>query len=175
MARLDVGIVAPKFTVESENQGTVSLNDYVGKKVVLIFGRYFGCPVCQYDFDELLKKSSGIRMNAELIYFIQSGPESARDYIQEYAVDFPVIPVPKEDGRYKLYDSFGVGKMGIGTTIEILRRAGAAKKVGKVHGAYEGVETQSPADFVIDESGMIIWAHRGLLDLEKLLDFLDGF
>jgi peroxiredoxin len=154
--------------------GRVFIGGFDGK-VVLIFGRYFGCPVCQLDFDELLMKSSEIKAKAEFVYFIQSSPESAREYIQAYDVDFPIVSVPREDGRYKLYDTYGVGKMGIGTTIEILKRAGTAKKMDKVHGAYEGIETQSPADFVVDESGKIIWAHRGLIDLEKLLGFLEGF
>ncbi len=54
-----------------------------------------------------------------------------------------------------MYDDYSVGNMGIGTTIEILRRAGIAKKAGKIHGEYEGRETQSPADFVVDEVGRL--------------------
>ena len=92
----------------------------------------------------------------------------------EHELELPVIPVPKEDGHYKVYDDYSVGNMGIGTTIEILRRAGIAKKAGKTHGEYEGREIQSPAGFVVDEAGKIVWAHRGVLDLEKLLGFLNS-
>lgn len=141
MARLDVGDSAPSFTFESVNKGSVSLGD---SRMVLIFGRYFGCPVCQLDFDELLKRSSYIKVRAELVYFTQSSAESARGYIRDYAVDFPVVSVPKEDGKYRLYDAYGVGRMGIGTTVEILRRANTAKKLDKVHGAYEGSRLRAP-------------------------------
>jgi peroxiredoxin len=175
MAKIGVGDTAPVFSLESVNRGTVSLSDYRNGKLVIIFGRYFGCPVCQYDFDELMAKVNLVREKAEFIFFTQSSSESARKYLRDYEGDFPVVSVPKEDGRYKVYDDYSVGNMGIGITIEILRRASVAKKAGKIHGDYEGRETQCPADFVVDEVGKIIWAHRGVLDLEKLLDFLNGF
>ncbi|MFC1803634.1 hypothetical protein ACFL0D_06680 [Thermoproteota archaeon] len=46
--------------------------------------------------------------------------------------------MPKEDVRYSVYQEYGVGNMGIRTTIETLKKANAAKKTGKAHGAYEG-------------------------------------
>lgn len=172
MARVDVGSPAPEFTLDSVNMGRVSLRDYSGKRVVLIFGRYFGCPVCQLDFDELLEDAERIMMHAEIIYFTQSSSESSVGYIQKYMLGFPVVPVSKESG-YKVYRDYGVGNMGIGTTIEVLRKAGVARRGGKVHGAYEGRETQSPADFVV-EDGKIVWAHRSVLDVGKLLGFLEA-
>lgn len=173
MVVVSVGDVAPGFDLESVNMGRVSLKDYSGRRVVLIFSRYFGCPVCQLDFDEILKHSDEIKEYAELIYFNQSSPESARDYLKDHDVDFPVIPVPSGNG-YKVYSDYGVGNMSIGTAVAVLRRAGAARKAGKVHGVYEGRETQSPADFVVDESGTIIWAHRGVLKIDALLGFLES-
>ena len=61
---------------------------------------------------------------------------------------------------------------GFNTMLGILRKAGEARKKGKVHGDYEGRESQSPADFVVDEKGKVIWVNRGLFDSEKLLNFL---
>jgi len=173
MARISVGDHAPDFTIESVNMGTVSLSSYKGERVVIIFGRYFGCPVCQLDFDDLLEYKDRIREYAEIIYLTQSSPESASSYINDYDVDFPVVPVSKEDD-YGVYRDYGVGNFGMGTTIEILRRASKARKIGKVHGAYEGRETQSPADFVIDGDGKVIWAHKGVLDVKKILGFLES-
>ncbi len=160
--------------MESVNLGAVSLGDFDGKRVVLIFGRYFGCPVCQLDFDELLRYKDMIKEYAELVYFTQSSPESAGDYISGYEVDFPVIPVSKEDD-YQIYREYDVGNMGPSTLFNLFKRAREAKKEGKTHGSYEGRETQSPADFVVDEEGRIIWVNRGMLNLEKLLVFLEGF
>ena len=168
--KVGVGDKAPVFDFDSVNMGKVSLEDYRGGRVVLVFGRYFGCPVCQDDFDELIAMSQ--RTKIPIVYFTQSLEGSARKYLEGYDVSFPVVPVPKEDG-YKVYKDYSVGMMGFNTMLGILRRAGEARKKGKVHGDYEGRETQSPADFVIDEDGQIIWANRGLFDAEALMSFLD--
>lgn len=169
--KVDVGDKAPDFKLESVNQGSVSLQDYRGRRVVLVFGRYFGCPVCQDDFDALLEMSK--KTDEAIVYFTQSLEGSARKYMDGYEVTFPVVPVPKADG-FKVYKDYGVGMMGFNTMLGILRRAGEARKKGKEHGDYEGRETQSPADFVVDENGTIVWVNRGLLDAEKLMGFLEA-
>ena len=170
MVRVDVGDSAPDFSVDSVNMGPISLSDYTGRRVVLIFGRYFGCPVCQLDFDELLEDAEEIMKHADIIYFTQSSPESTLSYIKIFVLGFPVVSVPKETG-YEIYKLYGVGNMGLSTTVEVLRKAGAARKAGKVHGDYEGRETQCPADFIV-EDGKIVWAHKGVLNARRLLDFL---
>ena len=169
--KIGLGDNAPEFHLESVNFGEVSLNGYLGRKVVLVFGRYFGCPVCQDDFDQLVQMSK--KTQVPIVYFTQSLEGSARSYIKDYELMFPIIPVPKSDG-YKVYKDYNVGMMGFNTMLGILRRAGEARKKGKVHGDYEGRETQSPSDFVVNEEGKIIWVNRGLFDAEKLLKFLDS-
>lgn len=169
--KVDVGDQAPVFSLESVNRGKVSLEGYRGTKLVLVFGRYFGCPVCQDDFDALIEMSE--KTDVPIVYFTQSLEGSARKYLEDYDVSFPIVPVPKSGG-YKVYKDYSVGMMGFNTMLGILRKAGEVKKKGKVHGAYEGRETQSPADFVLDEDGKILWVNRGLFDGEKLLGFLDS-
>ena len=173
MARIKVGDMAPDFTFNSINLGEVSLSDYSGKPLVLIFGRYFGCPICQLDFDELLEYSPKIMKNAGLVYFTQSKRESAKLYLDKYPAEFPVVVVPEKNGRYSVYDDYGVGNMGLGTLARMLVRARLARSKGKTHGSYEGRETQSPGDFVVDGKGKVIWANRGLLELDKLQLFLN--
>jgi len=167
--KVGVGDSAPGFSMDSVNKGKIELSSYSGASLVLVFGRYFGCPVCQDDFDALVEMSG--KTDVPIIYFTQSLEGSARKYLEGHGVDFPVIPVPKRDG-YKIYKDYGVGMMGIGTMLGILRRAGEAKKKGKIHGDYEGREIQSPADFVLDGDGKITRANRGLFDADALLEFL---
>jgi peroxiredoxin Q/BCP len=165
--KLRPGDQAPPFSLESVNHGRVSLEDYRGKVTLLIFSRYFGCPVCQYEWDELidLREEAGI----EVVYFTQSSPENARRYLEESPADFPVIPVPEEDGRYRVYDDYGVGNFGLGTAVKLLMRAREARRAGKAHGEHEGRETQSPADFIVDGEGVIVRAHVGVFEAEEVL------
>jgi len=170
MARLRPGDRAPDFDLDSVNMGRVTLGDYRGRRLLLVFGRYFGCPVCQFDFDQLIgfRRETGI----DVLYMVQSKPESAREYIAGRGVDFPVVPVPREGDRYRVYDAYGVGSLGPGAILRMFRRARDARRAGKVHGPYEGLETQSPADFVIDGDGTILRAHVGLFEPEELAAFL---
>ena len=167
--KVGIGDSAPGFSMDSVNKGHIELSRYSGANLVLVFGRYFGCPVCQDDFDALIELSG--KTGVPIIYFTQSLEGSAKKYLEDYDVDFPVIPVPNENG-YKTYKDYSVGMMGFNTMLGILRRAGEVKKKGKVHGDYEGRETQSPADFVIDGNGKISRVNRGLLDADALLEFL---
>ncbi len=168
-----VGDEAPLFEADSVNMGHVSLEEYRGRRVLLVFGRYFGCPVCQYDFDSLLEMHRG-GLSAEVIYVTQSSPESAGAYIESLDVGFPVLPVEKRDGGYSIYYDYGVSRFSITSITALIRRSREARGSGKVHGPYEGSETQSPADFVINEIGKVIWAHLGVLEPEKLSSFLRG-
>jgi len=53
MPRVKPSDTTPDFTIDSVNMGKVILSDLKGHKILLIFSRYFGCPVCQLEFDEL--------------------------------------------------------------------------------------------------------------------------
>jgi peroxiredoxin len=167
MPQVKPGDSAPDFTIESVNRGSVTLSDFRGYKTLLIFSRYFGCPVCQLEFDELrefLKSHPSLKV----IYVNQSQPESARKFIEGKGVDFPVIASPKVAGKFELYDLYGVGGLGPTSIIEIFLKGRRARMHGKKHGPYEGIETQSPAQFLIDEKGRIITAKYGLFSPEKL-------
>ncbi len=167
MPRVKLGEYAPNFTAESVNMGSITLSDLKGYKILLIFSRYFGCPVCQLEFDELrnfLKSHASLK----LIYVNQSLPESARKFIEGKGVDFPVIASPKVAGKYELYELYGVGGLDPAGIIRIFLKGRKAWSLGKKHGPYEGIETQSPAQFLIDEEGKIITADYGLFNPEKL-------
>lgn len=172
--KVRVGDEAPLFEAESVNMGMVSLSELRGSKVLLVFGRYFGCPLCMLDFDELLSMLEDGLPGVEVVYLTQSSPESARRCIEGLDVGFPIVPVVEKDGEYPLYSDYGVGRISISQLPGLLKRSREARRAGKVHGPYEGRETQSPADFVIDEEGMVVRAHIGFLEPEKLVAFLRG-
>jgi peroxiredoxin len=167
MPRVKPGDTAPDFSVDSINNGRVTLSDFRGHKTILVFSRYFGCPVCQLEFDEL-REFLKSHMSLKVLYVNQSLPESARKFIEGKGVDFPVIAAPKVSGKYELYELYGVGSLGPAGIIEIFAKSRKAQRLGKKHGPYEGVETQSPAQFLIDDDGRIISAEYGLFNPEKL-------
>ncbi len=164
-----VGMDAPLFTGLSVNMGTISLEKFRGKKVFLVFGRYFGCPVCQLEFDLLLKMLKEQSPNVQVIYVVQSAPDVTKKFVEEKGVNFPVLSVIKTGGKWPIYSDYGVGKIKLTLLLQLKKRADEAYASGIKHGPKEGSEMQSPAYFLIDESGKIKWSHIGLFEAEEIL------
>ncbi|MBY8992149.1 MAG: redoxin domain-containing protein [Candidatus Lokiarchaeota archaeon] len=164
------GSEAPLFKLDSYNAGNIDLASLIGdQKIVLIFSRYFGCPICQVDFKELLKRKAEIEeKNAKILYITQSGEKIAKEYIEKENVDFPVIPSSKDE----LYAEYGLGVMTSDAVKQIPLKLKEVQKHGFKHGEYEGEEKQGPGQFVIDEHGIIIHALKGWLDIDGILSVL---
>jgi peroxiredoxin len=161
---------APLFKLDSYNAGEIELASIMGtQKIVLIFSRYFGCPICQVDFKELLTRKAEIEAKgAKILYITQSGEKIANEYIEREKIDFPVIPSSKDE----LYSDYGLGIMTAEAVKQIPLKLKQVKEYGFQHGEYEGEEKQCPGQFVIDENGIIIHALKGWLDIDSLLSVL---
>ncbi|TKJ23954.1 MAG: hypothetical protein CEE43_01970 [Promethearchaeota archaeon Loki_b32] len=166
---LKEGDEAPLFKLDSYNTGSVDLAEFKGQKVVLIFSRYFGCPICLLDLSILMKRKSEIEdKGAKILYITQSGEKVAHEYIQKENIDFPVIPSSKDE----LYKEYGLGLMTAGAFTKVRSKLKEATKLGIEHGEYEGWEKQGPGQFVVDEQRKIIHALKGWLDIDSLLTVL---
>jgi len=157
--KIKVGDKAPHFKIESYNEGMIDLSELIGdQKIVVIFSRYFGCPICQLDFNILLEAVPEIKeKGAKLLYVTQSGEKVAKEFIEKYNVDFPIIPSSKEE----LYAEYGLGLMTAGAVTKVRSKLKEASKLGIGHGDFEGWEKQGPGQFVIDEQGNIIQERDG--------------
>jgi len=168
--KLKVGDSAPLFKLESYNSGMINIEELLGKqKIVLIFSRYFGCPICQLDLNILLESLDKIReRGAKILYITQSGEKVANEFIEKYNIDFPVIPSSKDE----LYVKYGLGLMTAQAVGEVRNKVKEAIKLGIEHGEYEGWEKQGPGQFVIDEEGKIIHERKGWLLIPEILEVL---
>ncbi|MHA1697294.1 MAG: redoxin domain-containing protein [Promethearchaeota archaeon] len=167
-----MGDDAPKIKLKPVNlDKEIALNELFGKEnIVLIFSRYFGCPVCQADFEKLEKIADKIQEKARLIYITQSNPENAKKFLKNHAtVSFPVVCDPEKP--YSIYKAFRVGKLSLGTLAKMMKYT--ESKEFK-HGPKEGSETQSPADFVINKKGKIIHVNYSILNEDLLLKSIDS-
>lgn len=167
---LKLGDKAPLFRLESYNAGLIDLAKLLGKeKVVLIFSRYFGCPLCQLDLNILLEDYPKIKeKGAKLLYITQSGEKVANEFIEKYHIDFPVIPSNKDE----LYADYGLGIMTSEAVMQVKEKIKEAIKKGIQHGEYEGWEKQGPGQFVIDKDGKIIHERKGWLLIPEILEVL---
>jgi len=167
---IKVGDKAPLFELESYNSGIIDLNQLIGKqKIVLIFSRYFGCPLCQLDLKMLLDRASEIEeKGSKIIYITQSGEKVAKEFIEKEQIKFPVIFSSKDE----LYSDYGLGLMTPEAAKQIRTKFKQATEEGFKHGDYEGWEKQGPGQFVINTDGIIIHAKLGWLEIDSILEVL---
>ncbi len=169
--KLKVGDKAPLFKLDSYNAGTIDLGELIGKKqkIVLLFSRYFGCPICQLDLNILMEAVLEINnKGAKLLYITQSGEKVAQEFIAKYKIEFPVIP----SSRKELYAEYGLGLMNEEAVKKVKSKFKEATERGFVHGDYEGWENQGPGQFVIGEDGNIIHERKGWLLLPEIFAVL---
>jgi peroxiredoxin len=169
--KLKVGDKAPLFKLDSYNAGTIDLGELIGKKqkIVLLFSRYFGCPICQLDLNILMESVPEINnKGAKLLYVTQSGEKVTQEFIAKYKIEFPVIASSKKE----LYAEYGLGLMNEEAVKKLKSKFKEATERGFVHGDYEGWENQGPGQFVIGEDGNILHERKGWLLLPEIFGVL---
>lgn len=179
MKFIKAGAPAPSFRVSSVNRGEVDLTQLLqASKVLLVFSRYWGCPVCQYEFDDLVAAKEALEARGILpVYINQSSEDRAREFLASRDdVWFPIIAATPRAGKhaYALYEEYGVGALGITALAGLAKKALKAKKRGIVHGPKEGFERQSPAQVLVDQDGVVRHARKGTLKLAAVFAAVDA-
>ena len=176
--KLKVADKAPDFTVVSATGDTLRLENLKGKKVLLAFFRYASCPVCNFRMNEIIQNYDALQAKGYVfIAVFESNNETLKGYLKETEVPFPVVGDP----TLLLYKKYGVEKSFwrmVGSMFN--KKTKSNLKDGKllVKGKNlkrDGNMSRIPADFIIDENGMISIAYYGKnigdhLPLEQILD-----
>ena len=150
-ARLCEGGVMPDFTIDTPFAAGLSLSETVQKtpKTALLFLRYYGCTLCQYEMHLLAENYDQITAaGGQVLVVLQSDPAGIAEQIGPDSLPF-TIGIQPAASMAKMADA--------GTMLKIAK----ATAVGYKHGAYEGNELQLPASFVVDKERRISYAHYG--------------
>ena len=115
--QLNVGSQAPDFTLYSDEKKEVSLSDYRGKKVVLLFFPLAFTGVCT---EELCTMRDGItdyqNLNAQVLAISVDSPFTLEKFKNEQNLNFPLLSdFNKEVSRAygSLYEDFVFGMHGV--------------------------------------------------------------
>ena len=147
--RIKIGMTSPDFTFDSPWEKSLKFYDFLKKdKVLLIFLRYIGCPLCQLKISEIIRnldqfKKAGVKVFVAL----QSDPSTIRDTAEKKDMPVTIVCDPDE----KIFRLFKVhpGSIFRYITPGVIAKAIRAKKQGFAHGKNEGRELQLPAVFLI--------------------------
>jgi peroxiredoxin len=129
---LQKGIRAPDFTLNATPDQTVSLNQFAGQKIVLVFYPADWSPVCS-DQIALYNEMQRVfhKFNAVMLGISVDGKWCHMAFAQDRKVHFPLLADFEPKGA-----------------------------VGKLYGVYDGkTGEEERALFVIDEKGIIQWSY----------------
>lgn len=163
-AVLTEGGVMPDFGFSTPFKTGLTLAETVKEvpgKTALLFLRYFGCTLCQYDIHQFMVHYDAIKSKGgQLLIVLQSDPKKVAAQLEPGDLPFSIICDPDAE----LYRRFGVApaaskeKMAGPGTME---KIGKARAAGFEHGEYEGNELQLPAVFVMDKERRLEYVHYG--------------
>ena len=162
MAKLEIGQIMPDFEYVTPFSSGHTLAETAAKtpKTGLVFLRYWGCPLCQYDIHLLAQAHGEITAKGgQLLVVLQSDPAGLAEKLgKEDALPFSIICDPEQ----MLYQQFCIepaSSMGKMADLKMVGRIIKATRLGFRHGEYEGNEQQLPAAFVLDGERKLLYAH----------------
>jgi len=173
--KLATGEKAPDFKFTTAWDDDVNFYDAAGKHpAVLIFLRYYGCPVCRMEMAKMKQEIDLIRKKDGRVFVVlQSTPETIASLIKRDDFPFTIICDP----RGIIFQRYGVETGGL---IRYLHPAGLIASIKAIghgfrHGKFEGKETQLPAAFAIAADKIVQYAYYGesISDIPSLAIMID--
>ena len=161
--KLKIGDKAPDFETIDANGDTIKLSNYRGQKVLVAFFRYAGCPVCNSRVHDLIQNYDSISSKGyKIIAIYESNNSILKEYLLETPAPFNVIGDPK----LKLYKEYRVEKsfwkmLGSAFKKQPNESMKKGQKLFSKKYKRDGNLTRIPADFVIDENGILKAVHYG--------------
>lgn len=164
MEKLTAGQVMPDFTFDTPFETGRTLAQTVQQatgKTALIFLRYYGCSLCQYDIHQYAEQYPAItQAGGQLLVVLQSAPATLAAQLTPESLPFQLVCDPDQS----LYHKFDINpapsqeKM-IGD--KTMAKLAKVKAAGYTHGEYEGEELQLPAAFILDHDLKLEYVHYG--------------
>lgn len=164
MAKRKASEPMPDLCYNTPFAASLSLSEtakQVEGRTALVFLRYYGCPLCQYDIHQYAKEYALIeRTGGQMLVVLQSDPEKLARQLKPGELPFEIVCDPKGE-FYRLLDirpaASQAGLADPGTLVKLAK----VKAGGFVHGEYEGDELQLPAVFVFGPDLILTHVHYG--------------
>lgn len=164
MTMLRTGDQMPDFSFDTPFEKGLRLSEVVKEvpgRTAVVFLRYYGCTLCQYDIHLFKEGYDSIRgKDGQLLVVLQSDPEKLAAQIDKDSLPFRIACDPEQE-LYKLLDIKAAASMEDMLGPEAKEKIGKARGMGFVHGEYEGEELQLPAAFILDRDMKLHLVHYG--------------
>lgn len=108
--RLEIGDVAPSFTLNDDQGNSVSLSDFAGKRVLVYFYPRANTPGCTKeacDFRDSLEQLNGL--DIAVVGISPDKPEALAKFRADHELNFPLLSDPEKE-TLAAYGAFGEKK-----------------------------------------------------------------
>jgi len=151
--RLTLNSTAPQIKTKDISGKDFDLESFRGQKLLVSFFRFSTCPFCNLRIHTL--NTVYEKLGVKVVALFESSNENLLKHLTHYELSFPVL----SDKKGEYYKSYGLNKSVFGMFKGMLTRPvemikGLSKGKSPLRGV-DGYLTRMPADFLIDENGMI--------------------
>jgi len=164
MAKIIAGQKMPDFAFNTPFETGRALAETArrtGGKTALVFLRYYGCTLCQYDIHQFAAQHDKIAAaGGQMLVALQSDPEKLAGELTKESLPFDILCDPGQN-LYKEFDIAPAESQAKMADAATMGKIAKAKLAGFKHGDYEGDELQLPAVFVVDPELNVTYAHYG--------------
>ena len=177
MKKYEAGNAFPNLTVKTAYHEERQVKDILKGKTIFWVLRYIGCPVCRLDVALIAKRYEEFRKKgAQVFVVMQSDKKHIRESMKDIMLPFEIIC----DDDMQFYHTLMIRPAESMDALagrrkkELEEKGALADAYGFQHGDYEGDELQLPALFIVDEDGIITYAHyaRELIDMPDVEEVL---
>ncbi len=147
-----VGKPAPIFSMQGNTNKTISLADYIGKKIVLYFypkDMTPGCTVQAKDFTCLYEKYQ--KLGVQIIGVSKDSPERHDKFIAKHNMPYDLISDDENSTLCKAYGIWQMKKFLGKEFMGIVRSTIIINEEGIVERVYSPVKTKKHAEIVLED------------------------
>ena len=159
--RLTIGEKAPRIQMDGIDGKTFDSADLNGRRYLLSFFRFASCPFCNLRVHQLVSRQSELGSGFTVIAVFNSSLDNLRRHAEKHEAPFPILADPKR----VYYQAYGVEKSLAGVFAGMVKRMPSLLHAMFAKGYWPtspgGSVTSMPADFLIDETGVIRTAYYG--------------
>ena len=174
MAIPRIGEPARPFRLPSAQGGEVGLDDFTGRRaVVLWFTKGMGCPFCRQQMSQLKRGYARIQdAGGDVLQITNSTLSRGRFYARQFALPFPYLCDP----AHEVSDAWGLARRAHGLTY-YAKTLVAVKRIGPIEsdfGNFKPALSEVPSLLADDDMGLFIVDRGGIVRYALAGAYFDG-
>jgi len=149
---LQIGDVAPQFTLKDAFEKEISLSDFKGKKVIIYFYPKDNTPGCTKEACNFKDNWDILKRNNIIVLGIsKDGALSHQKFIDKFELPFILLTDPSPCKVASAYESYGLKKFMGKEYMGMIRNTFVIDSSGNIEKIYSKVKAAIMADYIITD------------------------